>query len=144
MESVSTTNWTPYFYIGWLNSCSFFILVYANLGQPFYCISLILLDLFQPLKRLFSCHFHILSLLFYIANVGIFLRAIQFYSLFFAFIAVVYNLVLGFCNYSDIRNPLYDCTQLHNDSTKVQNFVENIAEGTKKAGTLRLYADDTG
>ena len=85
-----------------------------------------------------------LSFLFYIANVGIFLRAIQFYSLFFAFIAVVYNLVLGFCNYSDIRNPLYDCTQLHNDSTKVQSFVENIAAGTKKAGTLRLYADDTG
>ena len=42
-----------------------------------------------------------------------------------------------------IRNPFYDCPQLHNDVTKVQSFSENIAEGTKKAGTLRLYADDT-
>ena len=129
--------------MGWLNSCSFFILVYANLGQPFYCISLILLDLFQPLKRLFSCHFHIFEFFVLHCKCRDFLRAIQSYSLFFAFIAVVYNLVLGFCNYSDIRNPLYDCTQLHNDSTKVQSFVENIAAGTKKAGTIRLYADDT-
>jgi len=37
----------------------------------------------------------------------------------------------------------YDCPQLHNDITKVQSFGENIAEGTKKASTIRLYADDT-